>query len=194
MNSRDMTSSLSNPGGPSRPRRISNREATALCRRLASAALAVLFIVHAAPAAALTVREVGKVVEVVEKLRPQFGPLAYDESLADDWFARDAEGRGLIAEAGFTQASWRAAFDATICGYLAAVPEGSVEAIFAEMKARLARSPRLTAVQRASIEEFVQEERARLERLRLAGREDVEAVRPFADRLRRLLPGPDATP
>lgn len=152
--------------------------------------LALVLAFQAAPAVALTVREVGKVVEVLEKLRPHFGPIAYDETLADDWFARDAEERGIIARAGFTQASWRAAFDATICGYLATVPESAIDALFAELRNRLARSPRLTAVQRESIEEFVREERVRLERLRRAGADDVEAVRPFADRLASLLPSP----
>ncbi|MFK8253615.1 hypothetical protein [Ancylobacter terrae] len=164
-----------------------DRGAAGWCR---FAVLLLLLVVPAGPAAALTVREVGRVVEVMEKLRPHFGPLAYDETLADDWFARDAEERGLIVRAGFTQASWRAAFDATVCGYLATVPESAIDALFAELRNRLAHSPRLTAAQRDSIEEFVREERVRLDRLRRAGEADAEAVRPFADRLANLLPSP----
>lgn len=156
------------------------------------AAVVVLALVFLAglfsPASALTAREAAKVVALVEQLQPEFGPLAYDRETADDWFDRDAAQGGAIVRAGFTRDSWRAALDATICGYLASIPQETVDALFDQMRQRLARTPRMNAEQRAAALAFVEGERERFEALRAAGQADIAVVRPFTPSLRQLLP------
>ncbi|MBS7533548.1 hypothetical protein KHC28_07750 [Ancylobacter sonchi] len=146
-------------------------------------------VAHAmASPAALTTAEAAKVVDLVEKLSPELGPLAYDEETADEWFTRDEVRGGLIAKAGFTRESWRAAFDATFCGYLANLPEAPLDARFAQMRKRLEHTPRMTPEQRAAALAFVDEHEQRLGQLRAAGRPDAATVRPLVSRLDRLMP------
>lgn len=152
------------------------------------ACLALTFVLPPAAAAALTAQDADRVVTVMERLQPEFGSLAYDEEVADDWFARDAEAGGVIAKAGFTRESWRDALDATMRGYLANIPQGTVDTLFRELAERLSKAPKLTSEQKAEIAAFVQEERARMDRLRAEGGADAAAVRPYVERLRRLVP------
>lgn len=142
----------------------------------------------ASPAWALTGEEAGKVVGLIEKLTPSLGTLAYDEEAADDWYERDEGEQRLIAREGFTRASWSAALDATMRGYLAGIPLSEIDTLFAEMRQRLAKSPKMTADQRRAMEEFVAQEYAELKQLRAEGAPYEAVVRPFAVRLRRLLP------
>lgn len=139
------------------------------------------------PAPALTDQEAGEVVNLIEMLGPELGPVAYDDKEAEIWYARDAVRERLIVKAGFTRDSWRAAFDATMRGYLANVPEHRIDAVFAALQERLEHAPRMTAEQRASVSDFVAQERTRLNSLRAAGRPDAEVVRPFQERLQRLV-------
>lgn len=150
--------------------------------------LVVTFTLLASPALALTGEEAGKVVGLIEKLQPNFGTLAYDEEAADDWYERDEGEQHLIAAEGFTRASWRAALDATMRGYLAGIPQGEIDALFAELRQKLAKSPKMTADQKRAMEEFVTQEHAELKQLRAEGAPYEATVRPFAVRLRRLLP------
>ncbi|MDF2994879.1 MAG: hypothetical protein K0R27_516 [Xanthobacteraceae bacterium] len=150
--------------------------------------LAVLSLLVAPPALALTSQEAGKVVGLIEKLQPSFGTLAYDEEVADDWYERDEGEERLIARQGFTKASWRAALDATVRGYLAGIPLGEIDALFAELRQKLAKSPKITAEQKSAMEDFIAEEYAELKQLRAEGAPYEATVRPFVVRLRRLLP------
>lgn len=150
-------------------------------------AIATLSLALTTSASALTDQEAAEVVRLIEQLQPELGPVAYDEEEAEIWFARDAVRERLIIKAGFTRQSWRAAFDATMRGYIAAIPEARIDALFREMRLRLEKAPRLTAEQRATAIEFVATERERLDALRAAGHPDAEVVRPFTARLSRLI-------
>jgi hypothetical protein len=138
-------------------------------------------------ASALTDQEAATVVTLIERLQPELGPIAYDEEEAEIWFARDAVRERLIVKAGFTRQSWRAAFDATMRGYIATIPQARIDALFKQMRQRLEQAPRMTAEQRATAVEFVAAERERLDAIRTAGRPDAEVVRPFSARLSRLM-------
>lgn len=153
---------------------------------LLALALAVVFL--ARPAAALTPDEAGRVVLVLETLQPDYGTLAYDEAIADDWYERDSRDRRFIAAQGFDRARWKQALDATMRGYLATVPQAEIDALFAQMRARLGQAPRMSAEQRRTMNEWVDEQQADLARLRTEGAPDAVAVKPHVERLRRLLP------
>lgn len=142
----------------------------------------------ASPALALTGEEADKVVGLIERLEPSLGTLAYDEEVADDWYERDEAEQRLIAREGFTRASWRAALDATMRGYLAGIPLSEIDTLFAELRQKLAKSPKMTADQKRAMEEFVAQEYAELKQLRAEGAPYEAVVRPFAVRLRRPLP------
>lgn len=156
------------------------------------AAIATLALVMLAGlvthAAALTATDATKVVALIEALEPELGPLAYDEETAEEWFARDEVRDRLIVKAGFTRQSWRDAFDATLCGYLANLPKGPIDARFAQMRKRLAHAPRMTPEQRATAIAFVDEHEQRLAQLRAAGRPNAGIVHPLMPRLDRLMP------
>ena len=150
--------------------------------------LPLFALLFASPAFALTAQEAGKVVGLIERLQPSLGTLAYDDEVADDWYERDETEQGLIAREGFSKASWKAALDATMRGYLAGIPQSEIDALFAELRQKLARTPKMTAAQKSAVESFIAEEYAELNQLRAQGSPYEAVVRPFAARLRRLLP------
>lgn len=150
--------------------------------------LSLLALLLASPAFALTAQEAGKVVGLIEKLQPSFGTLAYHDEVADDWYERDEAEQGVIAREGFSKASWKTALDATMRGYLAGIPQSEIDALFAELRQRLARSPKMTSAQKNAMESFIEEEYGELKQLRTEGAPYEAVVRPFVVRLRRLLP------
>ncbi len=87
-------------------------------------------------------QEAGKAVSSIERLQASFGTLAYDEEVADDCArARQRTEQGLIAREGECKArGWKAALDATMRGYLAGIPQSEIDALFAELRQRLAKS------------------------------------------------------
>src|SRR5262249_48143553 len=97
-------------------------------------------VLSALPAFALSPGGAKKVVELVEKLEPEHGKIAYDEEEADQWFEDDSAGAGLIGKAGFSREGWKAAFDAVLQGYIALVPQGEIDAKLGAIKARLANT------------------------------------------------------
>ncbi len=152
------------------------------------AALAFGFAVFAIPAHALTVGEAASVVAVIEQMQPDLGKVAYDDDEADRVFEDDSAGRGLIAKAGFSRETWRTAFDATLKGFMAVIPDAELEAMFDTLRARAADGGNLTAEQKQAVMDMVEEQYQIIAKLRDQGRAHKEIVRPLEARLRRLVP------
>jgi acylphosphatase len=134
------------------------------------------------------VREAASVVAVIEQMQPDLGKVAYDDDESDRVFEDDSAGRGLIAKAGFSRESWKTAFDATLKGFMAVIPDAEVEAMFATLRTRAAGAADVTAEQRQAITEMVEEQYQIIAGLRDEGRAYKEIVRPLEARLRRLVP------
>jgi hypothetical protein len=145
--------------------------------------LGVLLLVL--PAFALSPGEAEKVIELVEKLEPDHGKIAYDEEEADQWFEDDSA--GLIENAGFSRESWKAAFDALMEGHIALVPQGEFDAKLGALKARLESASGLSAEQRAAVTAAFDEQIAVIRTYREKGRKHMDVVRPLAARLEPLI-------
>lgn len=118
-------------------------------RRLLAAALCTGLLFVADPAAALTRDEAAKVVGLIAALQPAFGPFAYDEEIAADWFERDAAERGLIRAAGFTAESWKIVVADTFRGLAALAPQSEIDAMRAKLDAGASGLVALNAAQKA---------------------------------------------
>lgn len=138
------------------------------------------------PARALTMDEVGKVVQLLGELEPDLGRLAYDEEEADQWFDDDADMNGHIAKAGFTRESWKHALDATFRGYLATIPNDRLEAAFSGLTEKLDASD-LNDEQKAEMRSFVKTKIAETRKLRAEGLQYVDVVQPYGAKLNELL-------
>lgn len=136
---------------------------------------------------ALTTDETAKVVSVIEKLQPSRGKVAYDEEEADQWFEADSAENGLIGKAGFDQQSWKTTFDAVLKGFLASIPQAEVDALLEQVQTRLREARNITPEQRTALINLYDEQVAVIRALREEGRAYVDTVRPFQDRLRRVV-------
>ncbi|WP_269930672.1 hypothetical protein [Aminobacter sp. HY435] len=162
-------------------------------RHLAAALTAAAMLFGGAmvpPAMALTEDEVGTVTRILGELEPEFGKIAYDETVADEWFEQDQENEGRIAKAGFTRESWKEALDATFMGYLATIPESQFEAEMTKIEARLETSSTMNAEQKTAMREIMNEQFAEIRALRESGRDYVDTVRPYADHLHAVFGDP----
>ncbi len=148
------------------------------------AVIALLFFQNGA--AALDSRQAGRVVEVMEAMREDFGDLFYDETAADHWYEEDEFGEGRIRAAGFTRDQWRTAMDATMAGFYASMDRAEVEAIFATMTTFEARSD-FAAEQKEAMRQIVREARERMARFRSSGAVHARVVAPFAPRIKAVL-------
>lgn len=149
--------------------------------------VAVATVFHVTYALALTQRDAGTVVEILEQLAPERGETVYyDDEAAADWLEFDRDGNGLIARAGFTASSWRSAYDSTLKGLIASIPEAEFDAIFANLDGNMAALPGLSDQQKT---EIVAEMRTQMQKLRLLRTEGAtyrDAVLPYLGRLRDL--------
>lgn len=139
------------------------------------------------PAAALTVKEATAVVDLIEVLQPSLGDFAYSEEAADEWFQQDAEGDGLIAQAGFTPESWRRALRETMSGFLASLPDAEVDEMLSGLREGIAALPQLDDEQRQEALQAIDEETANFLQIRSEGQAFSDAVKPMQPRLRRLV-------
>lgn len=139
------------------------------------------------PAHALTKQEAIVVVKLVQALSPEFGPLAFDETAADDWFEADAQSDRRISRAGFTQESWKVALTATVNGYVATLPEAEFRAMLVTLRRNAEKRATLDAAQRRAMLEWVDEGILRLEAMRAEGAPHADLIRPLAPRLRKLM-------
>lgn len=149
------------------------------------AALASLFLVSYA--AALDGREAAAVTEVLEALAPDRGePVYYDEEAADDWYAFDAEGDGLIPAAGFSREGWHTAYERTLKGLIALIPQSDFDAAHDGIEKRIAALHGLTDEQKRELVNDFKAQADRNKIYRAEGAAYAETVRPVAARLRAL--------
>ena len=160
--------------------------ATQMIRVLAGLALVVAMA--GTQARALDRQQAETVVALLEQLNDDIGPVAYDEEEGDRWFESDAEDRGLIPAAGFDQPGWKRAFDGTISGYLAALPEADFIAAFDRIMQRAAQSASLSTEQRQAMMAMIDEQATVVGRWRAEGRAHAAIIRPLLPRLQRLIP------
>lgn len=142
------------------------------------------------PAMALTEDEVGTVTRLLGELEPEFGRIAYDETVAEEWFERDQENEGRIAKAGFTRESWKEALDATFMGYLASIPDSEFDQQMASIEARLESSATMNEEQKSAMREIMNEQFAEIRALREQGSDYIDTVRPYADHLNAVFGDP----
>lgn len=161
-------------------------------RRLAALTAAVLMFGGATmpPAMALTADEVGAVTRLLGELEPEFGKIAYDETVAEEWFEQDQDNEGRIAKAGFTRESWKEALDATFMGYLATIPQSEFDAEMARIETRLETSTTMNAEQKSAMREIMNEQFASIRALRDGGADYVDTVRPYSDHLHAVFGDP----
>lgn len=149
------------------------------------AALASLFL--ASYAVALESRQAAIVADVLETLAAERGePVYFDDEAADDWHEFDADGYGLIPAAGFTRESWQVAYEQTMKGLMALMPQSEFDAMFGNVEEKVAALQGLTAEQKRELADDFMAEAERVKAYRAEGAPFAEAVRPVAGRLRAL--------
>jgi len=151
-------------------------------------ALGVSMMMLGGPASALDKSSAEAVVTIVEQLNDDVGPVAYDDEEADRWFESDLDSDGLIGKAGFDQSSWKEAFDETIAGYFATIPDDEIMAAYDRIRQRTQASKAVSAQQKQMLMQMIDEQVAEMGQLRSKGRAHAAIVRPLAPRLRKLIP------
>jgi len=157
---------------------------------IARTALVLVFAISlAVPAAgALERREIEAVVGVLEKLTSETGnTVYYDEDAAEEWFETDEEMSELIPAAGFSRRSWKAAFDQTITGFIASVPEAEFDEMIEEFIDKVAEAGKLTPEQKREAAIALRAEMGRLDEVREQGAPYRDLVVPYGPRLRKLV-------
>jgi len=134
----------------------------------------------------LTSRDATSVVDLIEKLKTEFGDFAYDDDEADEWFEKDAESQKLITKAGFNQKSWKTAVDETMKGFFATIPEAEIKTILDGARQRAESAKDLKAEQKKALLELVEEQRKEIFALREGGKPFVGVVTPLAPRIRKF--------
>lgn len=156
---------------------------------LLSALLLPVFILAQAPApaVALDAREAEKVVTVLEKLASKKGgSVYYDEDAAEEWYQIDAESSRLIPAAGFSQKGWKQAFDQTMTGFIASIPQAELEQTVAEFIDRISEAAKMTPQQKQEARAAFREEMGKFDAIRERGARYQDIVKPFGQRLREI--------
>ncbi|MGI6852560.1 hypothetical protein [Mesorhizobium sp. 1B3] len=136
---------------------------------------------------ALDARDVQAVVTVLEKLASETGDtIYYDEEAAEEWFEIDDESSQLIPAAGFTRASWKEAFDQTMTGFIATIPNAEFEQMMEDFINKIAEMARMTPEQKQSAVDGLHAERGKFDAIRNRGAEYKAVVIPYAERLRKI--------
>ncbi|MFC3209247.1 hypothetical protein [Aquamicrobium soli] len=156
---------------------------------LSKAAVAAAFVLGLAvtDAAALDAREAGAVVTILEKLSAETGKTVfYDEEAAQEWFEIDDESSQLIPAAGFSDDTWKAAFDHTMMGFIASIPQAELEQMMEEFADKLGELGKMTPQQKQAAREMLRAEMGNFDAIREQGARYRSAVAPHAARLRLL--------
>lgn len=149
--------------------------------------LAASVTLHALPAAALDAREAGQVVTILEKLVAETGSTVYyDEEAAEEWFQIDDETTGLIAAAGFTRASWKTAFDQTMTGFIASIPEAELKKLMEDFINQFGEATKMTPEQRAEAARLMDADMGKFDGIRAKGAKYKAYVTPYSPRLRKI--------
>jgi hypothetical protein len=160
---------------------------TAAAVALAFALLAALSVSNFDKVAlALTSREAATVVDLIEKLKTEFGDFAYDDDEANDWFEKDADSQKLISKAGFNQKSWKTAVDETMKGFFATLPEAEIKAVLDGARQRTESAKDLKPEQKKALLELIEEQTKEILALREGGKPFATVVAPLAPRIRKF--------
>ncbi|MDQ0509610.1 hypothetical protein [Ancylobacter amanitiformis] len=145
----------------------------------------------ALPALALDTRQAERVVAVLEELHEETGDTVYfDEQAALEWYERDERSSRHIAAAGFDRQSWKEAFDETLTGFLAAVPQADIDRMFAAFEDHLAATPQLTAREKRQAASIWEAQRSKLRSIRADGAQHATLVAPYVGRLKQIAASP----
>ena len=143
------------------------------------------------PANGLEHREAQQVVAILEALHRETGRTVYfDEEAAGEWFEVDEESSRRITGAGFTSDGWKRAFDDTLTGFIAAVPEAEFDRLFDVFEEQLAALAHLSEEERQAARRVWQEQKVELRAIRAQGAAHIGAVQPYVARLKKLAFGP----
>ena len=137
-------------------------------------------------ALALTSLEAATVVDLIEKLKTEFGDFAYDDDEANEWFEKDAESQKLISKAGFNQKSWKTAVDETMKGFFATLPEAEIKKVLDGARQRTENAKDLKAEQKKALLELIEEQTKEILALREGGKPFATVVAPLAPRIRKF--------
>ncbi|HWK67971.1 MAG TPA: hypothetical protein VNS34_23860 [Rhizobiaceae bacterium] len=147
----------------------------------------LIYCFSAEPAMALDAREVQAVVTVLEKLASETGDTVYyDDEAAEQWFEIDDESSQLIPAAGFTRASWKEAFDQTMTGFIASIPDAEFEQMMEDFIDKIAEIARMTPEQKQTAAEGLRAERGKFDAIRNRGAKYKAVIIPYAERLRKI--------
>lgn len=162
-----------------------------MARRLLSRvviAAAFAFGLAATDAAALETREVEAVVTILERLAAETGKTVFfDEESAQEWFEIDDESsQPIIPAAGFTEPSWKDAFDQTMTGFIATISPDELEKMMEELADKLGEVAQMTPEEKQEVTEMLHAEMGKFDAIRERGAPYRSAVEPYAMRLRIL--------
>lgn len=150
-------------------------------------AITVAAFFHITHALALDGPAVAAVTEILEELAPERGEsVYYDDQAAADWLEFDEESSGLIAAAGFSPQAWRAAYDSTLKGLIALIPQDEFDAVQAGAEEKIVAVPGLTDEQKREMIADWRTHAEQLRALRAEGAAYARTVQPFEARLRTL--------
>lgn len=152
-----------------------------------SAAAGLLFGLAVTTAAALETREAEAVVTILERLSAETGKTVfYDEEAAQEWFEIDDESSQRIPAAGFTQDSWKEAFDQTMMGFIASIPQAELEQMMEEFADKIGELGKMTAEQKQAATEMLRAQMGNFDTIREQGARYRGAVTPYTERLKLL--------
>lgn len=160
---------------------VRRRSKIAALLLLAGAAL------HALPAAALDNEEAGHVVAILEKLVTETGSTVYyDEEAAEEWFQIDDESSRLIPAAGFSRTAWKTAFDQTMTGFIAAIPQSELEQMMEDFINQFGEVAKMTPQQKEEAANLLGAQMGQFDEIRARGSPYRDVVRPYAQRLKKI--------
>ncbi|KAB2680899.1 hypothetical protein [Brucella pseudintermedia] len=150
-------------------------------------AAAIALGLSATSAAALEKREAEAVVAILERLSSETGKTVfYDEDAAQEWFEIDDESSQLIPAAGFSETRWKAAFDQTMTGFIASIPQAELEQLMEEFADKLGELGKMTPEQKKAATEMLRAQMGNFDVIREKGAPYRNVAAPYADRLKRL--------
>lgn len=153
----------------------------------AAIAAAIVLGLSANNAAALEKREAEAVVTILERLSSETRKTVfYDEDAAQEWFEIDDESSQLIPAAGFSGTSWKAAFDQTMTGFIASIPQAELEEMMEEFADKLGELGKMTPEQKTAATEMLRAQMGNFEAIREKGAPYRNVVAPYSERLKRL--------
>lgn len=156
-------------------------------RKLINLLLAVGIATYALPAAALDRQEAGQVVAILEKLVAETSSTVYyDEEAAEEWFQTDDGSLRLIPAAGFSNATWKTAFDQTMTGFIASIPSSELEQMMEAFINQFGEAAKMTPQQKEEAASLLGAQMGHFDEIRERGTPYRDIVSPYAERLKKI--------